>query len=236
VKRNAIIGIVAGALVVILVWYLALYKPKSNDVSSTQDQVAAAEHQQQDLKATLDRLTALDKNRPQQQATLDKLNAAIPDQPDLADFIFQANTAAADSGVDWLSIAPTPPAANPSGGPSVIALNIQVQGGFFQVLDYLNRLEDLDRLVVTDTINVAAGGSSATSTGGTTTGTLPTSTSDAGAPTLSVTLGSRMFTSATATPAAPGATGGTVTPAPSTGATTTPSTPATSSSSTPGVS
>ena len=155
-KRNAIIAVVAGALVVILIWFFAFYKPKGDDVSKTNEQVSTAERQQQDLEATLARLQSLDKERPQQQATLDKLNAAIPPTPDLAEFIFEANTAAADSGVDWLSIAPTPPIASPTGGPSEIALNIQVQGGFFQVLDYLNRLEDLERLMLVDSINVAS--------------------------------------------------------------------------------
>jgi Tfp pilus assembly protein PilO len=238
VKRNAIIAVVAGALVVILIWYFALYKPKSNDVSSTQDQVSSAQRAQQGLEATLARLRSLDKERPQQQATLDKLNAAIPESPDLADFIFQANTAAADSGVEWLSISPTPPVPSTTGGPSVIALNIQVQGGFFQVLDYLNRLEGLPRLVVTDTINLSAGAGASSGSSGSTTSTLPTATSDAGAPTLSVTLGARMFTRATVAPSAPGATGGTVTPAPSSSATTAPATPSSTSSSngSPGIS
>ena len=206
-KRNAIIGIVASALVVILIWYFAFYKPTSDDVSKTQEEVTTAQREQQALEATLARLEELDRNAPQQQATLQKLDAAIPSTPDLADFIFQANTAAADSGVDWVSIAPTPPAASTSGGPTVIALAIQVNGGFFQVLDYLNRLEDLPRLVVTDTISVAAGGSTGSATGSTTQTTLSTSTSNSGAPTLSVALGSRMFTTATAVPAAPGGTG-----------------------------
>jgi len=216
VKRNAIIAIVAGALVVILIWFFAFYKPKSSDVSKTNDEVATAERQQQDLEATLTRLQGLDKERPQQQAKLDKLNAAIPPTPDLAEFIFEANTAAADSGVDWLSIAPTPPAANPAGGPSVIVLNIQVKGGFFQVLDYLNRLENLKRLVVTNSVNLSAGGGTDTSgsAGSTTATTLATSTSSSGATTLSVTLGAKMFTSATVVPAAPGA--APTTPAPAT--------------------
>ncbi len=227
-KRNAVIAVVAGALVVILIWFLVLYKPKSNDVSSTKVAVSNAQAQQQSLVATLARLHSLDKERPQQQATLDKLNAAIPDSPGLADFIFQANTAAADSGVDWLSISPTPPAPGTTGGPSVIVLNIQVQGGFFQVLDYLNRLENLPRLVVTVTINLSAG--AAAGSAGTTASTLPTATSSAGAPTLSVTLGARMYTRATAAPSAPGAAGGTVTPTPSSSATTTPTPPAKSTS------
>ncbi len=231
-KRNAVIAVVAGALVVILIWFLVLYKPKSNDVSSTKVAVSNAQAQQQSLVATLARLHSLDKERPQQQATLDKLNAAIPDSPGLADFIFQANTAAADSGVDWLSISPTPPAPGTTGGPSVIVLNIQVQGGFFQVLDYLNRLENLPRLVVTVTINLSAGAGAGAAAGsaGTTASTLPTATSSAGAPTLSVTLGARMYTRATAAPSAPGAAGGTVTPTPSSSATTTPTPPAKSTS------
>lgn len=225
-KRNAVIGVVAGALVVVLAWYLLFYKPTSSDVSKTKGDLDSAQTQEQSLQATLARLQSLDKERPQQQATLDKLNAAIPATPDLAEFIFEANTAAADSGVDWLSIAPTPPAASPTGGPSVIALNIQVQGGFFQVLDYLNRLENLKRLVVTQSINVAAGSTDGSSSGGSTNTTLPTSTSESGAPTLSVTLSATMYTSATVAPTAPGATSGsTTTPAPST-------TPSTQSSST----
>jgi type IV pilus assembly protein PilO len=226
VKRNTIIAIVAGALAVILIWFFAFYKPTSDDVSKKNDEVAAAERQQQDLEATLARLQALDKERPQQQATLDKLNAAIPATPDLAEFIFEANTAAAESGVDWLSIAPTPPAANPAGGPSVIVLNIQVQGGFFQVLDYLNRLENLKRLVVTDTVNLSAGGTDTSGSAGSTTNTtLSTSTSASGAPTLSVTLGGKMYTSATVAPAAPGSTTTpTPAPAPTPAPTTAPST------------
>lgn len=205
-KRNVIIAIVAGALAVTLVWFFLFYKPKSNEVSKKNDEVATAERQQQDLEATLARLQELDANRPQQQADLDKLNAAIPATPDLAEFIFEANTAAADSGVDWLSIAPTPPAPSLTGGPSEIVLNIQVQGGFFQVLDYLNRLEKLKRLVVTDTVNLSAGGTDTSgSAGSSSEQTLSTSTSDSGAPTLSVTLGAKMYTSATLAPAAPGA-------------------------------
>ncbi|MGZ8765460.1 MAG: type 4a pilus biogenesis protein PilO [Acidimicrobiia bacterium] len=215
-KRNTILAVVAGALVVILIWFFAFYKPKGDEVSKTNDEVATAERQQQDLDATLAQLQALDKERPQQQATLDKLNAAIPATPDLAEFIFEANTAAAESGVDWLSIAPTPPVASATGGPSEIVLNIQVQGGFFQVLDYLNRLENLKRLVVTDTVNLSAGGTDTSgSAGSTTETTLSTSTSDSGAPTLSVTLGAKMYTSATVAPAAPGATPA-PTPAPAT--------------------
>ncbi len=35
-------------------------------------------------------------------------------------------------------------------------VNLQISGGYFQVLDFLNRLDDLPRLVVSDSVNVTA--------------------------------------------------------------------------------
>ena len=70
----------------------------------------------QELEQTLARLRELDRNRPQIEADLRALNAAIPATPDLATFILSANEIAASSGVDFLSIAPSPPAAATTAG------------------------------------------------------------------------------------------------------------------------
>ncbi|MBM3674781.1 MAG: hypothetical protein FJW88_07450 [Actinobacteria bacterium] len=194
-KRGWLLGIVAGALVLVLVWYFLLWAPASKDLDDTREQVSEQQRQQLSLEATVKRLQALAENAPQLQATLRRYDAAIPETPDLADFIIQCNDIAIASGIDWLAISPSPPAA---GTPvTTIALSINVQGGFFQVLDYLNRLEDLERLVVVDTINIAAGGGTADGSGTT------SASSDASGGTLTVTLTGRMFTRGTP-PAAPG--------------------------------
>jgi Tfp pilus assembly protein PilO len=221
VKRGLIIGLVAAGLVVVLLWWFALYSPTTKDLSDTQAKTEEARHAQDSLEATLRRLQGLAKSAPQQQAILRRLNAAVPETPDLANFIIQANQIATDSGIDFLSIAPSPPAAGTSGGTTTtINLNIQIKGGFFQVLEYLNRLEDLDRLVVVDTINLTAGS-------GGSTGSSSSSSASSGATTdtgsLSVTLTGRMFTRAPAAAAPGGATTPTTPGAPGT---TTPTTPA----------
>jgi hypothetical protein len=41
---------------------------------------------------------------------------------------------------------------------SAINLAVTVDGGYFQVLDYLNRLEAMDRIVVVDTLSLAPSG------------------------------------------------------------------------------
>ena len=40
--------------------------------------------------------------------------------------------------------------------PAEIRLTLQIRGGYFQVLDFLNRLDDLPRLVVNDSLTVSA--------------------------------------------------------------------------------
>lgn len=57
-------------------------------------------------------------------------------------------TTAAASPTTTVPVGPTPPAE--------ISIALQVQGGYFQLLDFLNRLDALPRLVVTDAINVSA--------------------------------------------------------------------------------
>jgi Tfp pilus assembly protein PilO len=221
VKRGALIGIMAGAVVLILLWYFVLFAPTSSDLNDTRNQVAASESQKEELQNTIAQLKELSANAAQQQASLRTLRAAIPPTPDLGAFILQANTIATSTGIDWLSIAPTPPTATVGPGPtSTISISMQISGGFFEVLDYLNQLEGLERVVIVDTINVAAAGADSGTTGGSTGSSGSGDSSSGGAPDLNVTLTGRMFTGAD--------------PAPVAGGATTPGIPATSPTTTPG--
>ena len=187
-SRGVIVGALLG-IVLLLGWNLLLFSPKGRD-----------------LRTQLNHLVDISHNGPEIAAELDKLSAAVPAAPDLDGFILSANQIAVQSGIDWLSVSPGVVQAGTT-GPSVVPLSIQVKGGFFQVLDYLNRLEDMGRLVIIDGINLTAAadvgaGASATPTG---------------PPTLSVTLTARMFTRADpvvagGTSPTPGPTGGTSSP------------------------
>jgi Tfp pilus assembly protein PilO len=185
-KRNAVIGMAAALLAVIVAWYFVIYSPKSDDLDQAKAATTAEQKKTSDLQFQLSRLQSQAKNASQQQALLGRLDQAIPAQPDEAEFILQANSIAGESGIDFLSISPSPPAA--TGTTTTIALTLSIEGSFFQVKDYLTKLEALERLVIVDAVNMSAGGTGASSDG----------------VTLSVTLTARMFTRAT--PAAvPGA-------------------------------
>jgi Tfp pilus assembly protein PilO len=200
-SRGIVVGVLLG-VVVVLAWNLLIFAPKGRDLSAAKKDAEAAQAMEPGLRSQLAELQQINKNGPEIAAQLDRLSAAVPTAPDLDGFILSANQIAVQSGIDWLSVSPSVTQAGTT-GVSVIPLTVSIKGGFFQVLDYLNRLEDLGRLVIVDAINATAGADDSA-------GALTT-----GAPTLAVTVTGRMFTMAP--PATAG--GGTPTPGPATGTT-----------------
>lgn len=181
-KRQTAIAVGVVTLVVLLGWYMFSYRPKGSQLAEARKKTQEAKAREEPLRADLARLRALDRERPLREAELQRLVGLIPERDELAGFLIAAYEIATRSGMRQISVAPAPPAASAvAGQPSVISLNIQLEGGFFQVLDYLGRMERLRRLVIIDSINV-----------------VPTAGSDAAVTTgnLSVTLTGRMFTTA----------------------------------------
>lgn len=151
-------------LVVLALWYFFLWSPRNDDLKKAKERTEAAAAKNLDLESRIERLKAAQRDEPRLRARLERLRTAIPDDPKLAEFILETNDAAVRSGIDFLSIAPTRPAAPAPGvpgaaaatpgaagpAPAEILLSLQITGGYFQVLDFLNRLDALPRIVVTD--------------------------------------------------------------------------------------
>jgi Tfp pilus assembly protein PilO len=204
-RRTLLIG-VGAALVVLLVWYFLLWSPRGSAIDTAKSRQQAAANQADELEARLNQLRDAQRNEAATRAQIAQLQEAIPDEPNLAQFILDTNDAATRSGIDFLSISPTPPAAGTataagapdSAAPSQIALSLSITGGYFQMLDFVNRLTDMTRIVVIDGLTVSVAGND-----------------------LSVSISGKMFTTqppAGAEPA-PGTPGATTTTVP--GATTT---------------
>jgi Tfp pilus assembly protein PilO len=216
-RRPLLIG-AAAALGVFVFWFVLLWSPQGSKITKAKDRKALAESEQQELQLRIARLKSLQQEEPRKRAQLESLRVAVPDEPNLAQFILDANTAANVSGIEFLSISPSPPAAaggpgaaatppptsptTPAAGarPAVINLSLSISGGYFQVVDFVNRLNGLSRLVVIDTLGLTSGSQGT----GASTG-------------LTVSISARMFVR-TATPVAGGTGGAPVTPG---GATTT---------------
>ena len=178
-----VVTIAVLVLVVILAgWYLLLWSPTNSNLDTAKERAETARQRQAQLQSEITRLRAAQASEPQTRARLETLRTAIPDDPALGQFIIDVNDAATRAGIDFISIAPALPRAatatavttttaasdttattvagttvTPVGtGPAEVAVQLQVTGGYFQVLDFLNRLDALPRLVVTDTLNMTA--------------------------------------------------------------------------------
>jgi type IV pilus assembly protein PilO len=155
-RRSIAIGVIA-ALLVLLLWWFLLWSPQRDDISAAKDRREAAEQQAAQLRVTLSRLQELKRTEALKRSQIETLRVAVPDQPNLAQFILDANDAANRAGIEFLSVTPAPPSAAEGTAPASINLSISITGGYFQVLDFVNRLTDLPRIVVIDNLALNAG-------------------------------------------------------------------------------
>jgi Tfp pilus assembly protein PilO len=152
-RRTALVAFAAAAALLVL-WFMFLWGPQGGKLSDAEDREQAADVQNAALELRLSRLRAAQEKAPELMADLEELRRAVPDDPELAQFILDANDAASAAGVDFLSISPGVPSMSDPALPPVISLNIDVRGEYFSVLDYLDRMSELPRVVVVDTLGL----------------------------------------------------------------------------------
>lgn len=188
-------GILAGVgfLLLVVLWFFVGFRPQQDRINELRDQQETTEDEISQLQAELARLEELQRMEPQLRAQAARLQDALPSDPRLPDFILQVQEAANLAGIDFLSISPSLPADfTPPGGEGgaanlqAISVSIQTTGRFFELEDFIIRLENLARVVRINTFALSPGGA--------------TEGQDVagGSPTLSVTFQMQMFLSTAA--------------------------------------
>ncbi|MDQ1403212.1 MAG: hypothetical protein QOG03_1528 [Actinomycetota bacterium] len=157
--RPRVLAIAGGAaVVVIIIWYVFLWGPRNAALTKAKKRTEVAQNLQGQLQTQLSRLKAAQLSEPSKRAQLEALREAVPDQPNLAQFLLDTNDSATKAGIDFLSVAPSQPGSGSAQKPAEISLSISISGGYFQVLDFVNRLLSAPRLVVISGLNVASTG------------------------------------------------------------------------------
>jgi Tfp pilus assembly protein PilO len=171
----AILAVLAGG------WFL-LVSPQRAHAKDLRAQTSEQESSNQSTQQQIAALQAAHKDLPQVQAQLAKLATQLPSNPGLPALIRQLSSAADNAGVDLVSIAPanptvisaspatavapskgtatTPSAAGSAATSSSLAslpIVIQVNGGYFQVEQFISNLEALKRSFLTTQIDMAPG-------------------------------------------------------------------------------
>jgi Tfp pilus assembly protein PilO len=183
-KQWVALAAVAALVLVAGGWFL-LVSPKRANAAALRTQVSEKQQANQVLQTQIAALKAQAKDLPKQQATLAAVAAKIPNNGAMPTLIRSLNSAADDTGVELVSMAPTPPTAvapataatgsttaataatgtaRPSGAAAAavgslesVGVTLNVVGSYFQVAEYLDRLEGLARAFRVTTFSVVPG-------------------------------------------------------------------------------
>lgn len=133
-----IAAVVAGLLLVTVVGYFVVVSPQRAKAASLQQQLDATQKQINAAHA----LIAKAKNAQKVKvADLFKLTKAMPDAPDEAGVLLDLTNVARASGIEFASINVLASAALPSY--QVIPLQVEFDGNFYSLSDFLFRLRNL---------------------------------------------------------------------------------------------
>ncbi|MPZ74709.1 MAG: hypothetical protein GEU74_16100 [Nitriliruptorales bacterium] len=165
-----IVGILVAAVLTVAFWFL-LYKPASDEEQAVRDEIAGLEGQQATLRNELAQLQGIQDREVEIRAALARLEELVPAGVAQPAAIRQLQRGADASGAEIGSVTfglpglPTsaegtaPPDTGTEGTTLAdIPVTMVVEGGYFQVVDFLRRLEvEVPRAVLVDSVSIAEG-------------------------------------------------------------------------------
>jgi hypothetical protein len=191
----------AVAVIILVAWYFLLFSPTRSDISTKTDEVQTAEVTLNASKQQVARFESYKETAPQSRSEIVQLSKMLPQTEGIPSLIVALTKTASSAGVDLTSIARgTSSLGEPFG---IQTVNLQVGGQFFEIEDFLYRLESYvayrnaafsatGRLLQVATVTIQGGG--AVSEGTTTVPPL----------TVTVVLNAYLWGGSTKTPAAAG--------------------------------
>lgn len=180
---------VAAMVLVLAAGAMLLVRPQREAASQARDDERAARRESQALHDQIRALQALQANEPTLREQARKALAEFPPTPALPGLVDALQDMADKAGVELASVSPAAPKPS-SFDPQLaeIATQVTIEGGYFEVQDFLMRLEELvkgtdttsgvpPRSLLVNSVSLSAGGGS-----GSATATPATSTGSASAP------------------------------------------------------
>ena len=155
-RRAPALAAVIG-LALSMVAFFVLVFPKIREIGNAKQDLQAAQDQEQVLRSQLARLQEAKENAPKLLRSLQKVRRQIPPVSDLPGIINLLQDAADVSRVDFFAVSPGSPTGTPVGAASEIPTQVQVIGGFFQVDEFMYRLESLPRAAKVINVQLAEG-------------------------------------------------------------------------------
>ena len=144
-NRIAVVLTALGMVLVVALFFVVVFQPLREDLQEVEEQIAQEQSQQATLQQEIARLREVRESAPGVEAELAAAEAIVPRDAALPALIRQLQQAADESGMVLSSISTSRPAELvevAEAGLSSIELNSQLEGTYFQMVDFLRRIED----------------------------------------------------------------------------------------------
>lgn len=144
-RVHILLAALAGILVVVLFWLL-LWSPQQEELEALNTETESLEDQQRLAASRIAALEAVRDEAPQQEALLVAANTVIPQEAALPAFLRQLQQATDEAGLTLQAVTPSRPSpvddTEGSGGLHAINVSVDLEGSYFQLVDFLRRIED----------------------------------------------------------------------------------------------
>jgi Tfp pilus assembly protein PilO len=128
------------AIVLIVAWYFLLFSPTQSKLSDLDQQIQSAQTQLSVAQQEVVKLESYKKTAPQSRAEIVRLGKMLPESEGIPGLIIELTQTSEASGVNVTSI--TRGTTVPGSPFGIQTLTLQVSGRYFDVEDFLYRLEE----------------------------------------------------------------------------------------------
>jgi Tfp pilus assembly protein PilO len=142
-SRQAILVPVLALVLAIALWWMLLMSPQREQVTAFESDLAAVEAQGVALQSRITTLESMRGRAAQMESNIAALRSVVPTSDEIESALRQMQAAADDAGVVISQLAtgrPTPVTAGVK--LHQISLSMTAAGSYFQIVDFLRRLED----------------------------------------------------------------------------------------------
>ena len=159
--RRIMAAAAAAGVVLVLIWYVALFRPQSANLKSAHQAYQQATTQIQQLQSQVATLQGLERQIPADKARLTALTASLPKTTDLHGALDQLHILATGTGVQLTTVDPTPDTTSSSGQASTpyktVKLSMTASGAYPNMMSFITGLDQMSRTVVVDSASFSQG-------------------------------------------------------------------------------
>jgi Tfp pilus assembly protein PilO len=142
--RVQVLVAVLAAVLIVAVFYVLLFQPERNRLAEAEDEIAEEQAAQAELRREITELREVRDQAPEIDAEITAGEAVLPRAADVPGVLRQLQSAADESELVLESVTAAPPVELETGSPGLAAvqLGVELGGSYFQVIDFLRRVED----------------------------------------------------------------------------------------------